>query len=144
MTVTRIPVGGEHPYDVVVGTGILGELPPLIGPRAVTVMVIAPKGLDEISGPVIRALSDAGYQVHPAEVPAGEVRAAVRAGGGELLRAAEVFDLYEGEQLGEGRKSLALNLEFRADDRTLTDEEVAARREAIKATLDQIGGALRE
>jgi phenylalanyl-tRNA synthetase beta chain len=66
------------------------------------------------------------------------------AGGGELLRAAEVFDLYEGEQLGEDRKSLALNLEFRADDRTLTDEEVAERREAIKAKLGEIGGSLRE
>jgi phenylalanyl-tRNA synthetase beta chain len=79
-----------------------------------------------------------------AETPATEVRAAVMAGGGELLRAAEVFDLYEGEQLGEGRKSLALNLEFRADDRTLTDEEVAERREAIKAKLGGIGGLLRE
>jgi phenylalanyl-tRNA synthetase beta chain len=82
--------------------------------------------------------------VLPAETPAAEVRAAVMAGGGELLRAAEVFDLYEGEQLGEGRKSLALNLEFRADDRTLTDEEVAERREAIKAKLGEIGGSLRE
>jgi phenylalanyl-tRNA synthetase beta chain len=82
--------------------------------------------------------------VVPAEVTAAEVREAVMAGGGELLRAAEVFDLFEGEQLGEGRKSLALNLEFRADDRTLTDEEVAERREAIKAKLDEIGGALRE
>ena len=53
------------------------------------------------------------------------MREAVLAGGGELLRSAEVFDLYEGEQLGEGRKSLALRLEFRAADRTLTDEEVA-------------------
>jgi phenylalanyl-tRNA synthetase beta chain len=82
--------------------------------------------------------------VVPAETPAAEVRAAVVAGGGDLLRAAEVFDLYEGEQLGEGRKSLALNLEFRADDRTLTDEEVAERREAIKAKLGEIGGSLRE
>jgi phenylalanyl-tRNA synthetase beta chain len=82
--------------------------------------------------------------VVPAETPAAEVRAAVKAGGGELLRAAEVFDLYEGEQLGEGHKSLALNLEFRADDRTLTDAEVAERREAIKAKLDEIGGSLRE
>jgi len=82
--------------------------------------------------------------VIPAETPAAEVRAAVKAGGGELLRAAEVFDLYEGEQLGEGRKSLALNLEFRADDRTLTDEEVAERRQAIEAKLDGIGGSLRE
>ena len=82
--------------------------------------------------------------VVPADTPAAEVRAAVLAGGGDLLRAAEVFDLYEGEQLGEGRKSLALNLEFRADDRTLTDEEVAERREAIKAKLGEIGGSLRE
>jgi phenylalanyl-tRNA synthetase beta chain len=82
--------------------------------------------------------------VVPAETPASEVRAAVMAGGGELLHAAEVFDLYEGEQLGEGRKSLALNLEFRGEDRTLTDEEVAERREAIKAKLGEIGGSLRE
>jgi phenylalanyl-tRNA synthetase beta chain len=82
--------------------------------------------------------------VVPAETPAAELRAAVMAGGGELLRAAEVFDLYEGEQLGEGRKSLALNLEFRAGDRTLTDDEVAERREAIKAKLGEIGGSLRE
>ncbi|HWC49796.1 MAG TPA: phenylalanine--tRNA ligase subunit beta [Solirubrobacterales bacterium] len=82
--------------------------------------------------------------VVPVETPAAEVRDAVIAGGGELLRAAEVFDLFEGEQLGEDRKSLALNLEFRADDRTLTDEEVNERREAIKAKLGEIGGSLRE
>jgi phenylalanyl-tRNA synthetase beta chain len=82
--------------------------------------------------------------VVPADVPAAEVRAAVLAGGGELLYAAEVFDLYEGEQVGEGRKSLALELEFRAPDRTLTDEEVAGLRDAIKAKLEAIGGTLRE
>jgi phenylalanyl-tRNA synthetase beta chain len=82
--------------------------------------------------------------VVPAATPASEVRQAVLEGGGELLRAATVFDLYEGEQLGEDRKSLALNLEFRADDRTLTDDEVTGLREAIKAKLDAIGGTLRE
>ncbi|MFL5873014.1 MAG: phenylalanine--tRNA ligase subunit beta [Solirubrobacterales bacterium] len=90
----------------------------------------------------------AAYQdlavVVPAETPASEVRAAVLAGGGELLRAAGVFDLYEGEQVGADRKSLALNLEFRAPDRTLTDDEVAGLREAIKAKLDELGGTLRE
>ncbi|HXS47053.1 MAG TPA: phenylalanine--tRNA ligase subunit beta [Solirubrobacterales bacterium] len=80
----------------------------------------------------------------PAEVSAAQVRDAVLAGGGELLRSAEVFDLYEGEQLGEGRKSLALRLEFRAGDRTLTDDEVVTRREAIATELDGIGGSLRE
>ncbi|HET7177184.1 MAG TPA: phenylalanine--tRNA ligase subunit beta [Solirubrobacterales bacterium] len=82
--------------------------------------------------------------VVPDEVAAARLRDAVLAGGGELLRSAEVFDLYAGEQLGEGRKSLALRLEFRAADRTLTDEEVAARRAAIAAELAGIGGSLRE
>ena len=78
------------------------------------------------------------------DVSAERVRAAVLDGGGELLRSAEVFDLYRGEQVGEGRKSLALRLEFRAADRTLTDEEVAERRAAITAALSEIGGSLRE
>jgi phenylalanyl-tRNA synthetase beta chain len=82
--------------------------------------------------------------VVPADVPAEAVSEAVRSGGGDLLQGAEVFDLFEGEQLGEGRKSLALNLEFRAPDRTLTDEEVAGLRESIKAKLAEIGGTLRE
>ena len=77
-------------------------------------------------------------------VPAAEVRSAVLEGGGELLRSAEVFDLYRGEQLGEGRKSLALRLTFRAADRTLTDEEVAERRTAIEESVARIGGSLRE
>jgi phenylalanyl-tRNA synthetase beta chain len=78
------------------------------------------------------------------EVPAARVRASVLEGGGDLLRSARVFDLYRGEQLGQGQKSLALRLEFRADDRTLTDEEVAALRERIKERLGEIGGSLRE
>ena len=73
-------------------------------------------------------------------VPAAEVRSAVLEGGGELLRSAEVFDLYRGEQLGEGRKSLALRLTFRAADRTLTDEEVAERRRAIEAAVAEDRG----
>jgi phenylalanyl-tRNA synthetase beta chain len=45
--------------------------------------------------------------------------------------------------VGEGSKSLALRLEFRAPDRTLTDEEVAERRAAIEKSLAAIGGKLR-
>ena len=48
-----------------------------------------------------------------------------------------------GEQVGEGRKSLALRLEFRAPDRTLTDEEVAERRTAIEREVERLGGGLR-
>ena len=82
--------------------------------------------------------------VVPDGVTAVAVHDAVLAGGGELLRSARVFDLYEGVQTGEGRVSLALRLEFRAIDRTLTDEEVAGQRDSIKAELEAIGGSLRE
>ena len=78
-----------------------------------------------------------------ADVAATAVRAAVVAGGGELLRSAEVFDLFAGEQVGEGNKSLALRLEFRAGDRTLTDEEVTRQRNSIEFELKRIGGSLR-
>ncbi len=82
--------------------------------------------------------------VVPAAVTAVAVRDAVLEGGGELLRAATVFDRYAGDQVGAGRVSLALRLEFRAADRTLTDDEVAALRGEIEAKLEQIGGSLRE
>ena len=62
---------------------------------------------------------------------------------GSCSRSARIFDVYEGEQVGEGKRSLALRLEFRAADRTLTDAEVAERREAIVAALAAIGAALR-
>jgi phenylalanyl-tRNA synthetase beta chain len=81
--------------------------------------------------------------VVPEEVSAAEVEAAVRTGGGELLDRLAIFDLYRGEQVGEGNKSLALRLEFRARDRTLTDEEVAERRAAIERELAGMGGRLR-
>jgi phenylalanyl-tRNA synthetase beta chain len=80
----------------------------------------------------------------PSSVPAAEVVTAVREAGGSLLRAVDVFDVYAGAQVGEGRRSLALRLEFRAPDRTLTDEEVAQRREKIVAALaERLGGRLR-
>ena len=72
MTTTRIEVGGDHPYPVIIGTGVLGELPPLVGGRARTVVVIHPAGLGEIARPVCGALTAAGYLVHAEQVPAGE------------------------------------------------------------------------
>jgi phenylalanyl-tRNA synthetase beta chain len=76
-------------------------------------------------------------------VEAAEVRGAVERGGGELLRSAVIFDVYEGEQIAPGRRSLALRLEFRAPDRTLTDAELSERRQAIVSALAEIGGSLR-
>ncbi len=81
--------------------------------------------------------------VAPSDVSAATVEATVTEAGGELLAASGVFDVYEGEQVGEGKRSLALRLEFRAPDRTLTEDEVAERRNAIVAALEQIGGQIR-
>ncbi len=78
------------------------------------------------------------------DVTAEEVLDQLRSAGGKLLRKAEVFDVYRGEQVGEGRASLAIRLEFGADDRTLTDEEVGVRRAKIVSTLaERLGGELR-
>ena len=68
----------------------------------------------------------------------------MREAGGKLLRGVRVFDVYRGAQVGEGRKSLALALTFRAPDRTLTDDDVAPVREKIVAALAaEVGGELR-
>jgi phenylalanyl-tRNA synthetase beta chain len=83
--------------------------------------------------------------VVPEHVTAAQLLALVRHAGGRLLVGAEVFDVYrDRERLGEGNVSLALRLTYRAGDRTLTDEEVAERREAIAdAVADQFGGRIR-
>jgi 3-dehydroquinate synthase len=72
MTESRITVGGERPYDVVVGTGVLGALPDLVGKKAETVAVIADQGLGAIARPACRALAEAGFTVAATEVPSGE------------------------------------------------------------------------
>jgi phenylalanyl-tRNA synthetase beta chain len=137
--------------------GWLGELHPLVarewdvpGPVAgfeldVEAMLELTAGRQDVYRDVTSfpaVLQDIAVVV-PEEASAAEVHEAVRKGGGDLLAGVEVFDLYRGEQAGEGNKSLALRLEFRAPDRTLTDEEVARRREAIERELGEIGGRLR-
>ncbi|TDD39459.1 3-dehydroquinate synthase [Actinomadura sp. KC06] len=72
MTQSRVHVGGPDPYDVVIGTGVLGELPRMVGERARTVAVVHAEGLPEIARPVCGALEQAGYTVHALPVPDGE------------------------------------------------------------------------
>ncbi|SNS20241.1 3-dehydroquinate synthase [Actinomadura meyerae] len=72
MTEGRVHVGGADPYDVVIGTGVLGELPAMVGDRARSVAVVHARGLPEIARPVCGALERAGYAVHALPVPDGE------------------------------------------------------------------------
>jgi phenylalanyl-tRNA synthetase beta chain len=82
--------------------------------------------------------------VADAEVPAAEVADALHEGGGELLEDVRLFDVYAGEQVGEGRRSLAYTLRFRAPDRTLTSEEAnAARDAAVAVAAERYAATLR-
>jgi phenylalanyl-tRNA synthetase beta chain len=77
-------------------------------------------------------------------VSAAQLEVAIRAAGGELLRDVQLFDLYQGDQVPDGQKSLAYALTFQAADRTLTDKEVARLQAQIVRALDaQFGATLR-
>jgi phenylalanyl-tRNA synthetase beta chain len=75
------------------------------------------------------------------DVTAGELVSAAREAVGDELREIVPFDVYRGEQVGPGRKSIAFRVEFRSPDRTLTDEEAAGLRERIVAALKEKFGA---
>ncbi|MFE1548384.1 phenylalanine--tRNA ligase subunit beta [Streptomyces sp. NPDC058718] len=76
------------------------------------------------------------------EVPSAEVETALREGAGELLESIRLFDVYTGDQLDEGTKSLAYALKFRATDRTLTVDEASAARDAAVALASERTGAV--
>ncbi|HTA14388.1 MAG TPA: hypothetical protein VK781_05970, partial [Solirubrobacteraceae bacterium] len=135
--------------------GWLGELHPLVarewGLDGAAVMELeldrllalaAPQSAyrDVISYPALR--QDLAV-VLPEQVPAAQVLEAVREAARKLLDEVRVFDVYSGPQVGEGKRSLALSLAFRAPDRTLTDEDVAPVRKRIVKALAGLGGELR-
>ncbi|GAB3299548.1 phenylalanine--tRNA ligase subunit beta [Parasphingorhabdus pacifica] len=79
-----------------------------------------------------------------AQLPATELIEVIRSSGGELLEDVRLFDVYSGEQVGEGKKSLALAMRFRAHDRTLKQEEATeARDAAVDAAKQAFGATLR-
>jgi phenylalanyl-tRNA synthetase beta chain len=81
----------------------------------------------------------------PDDVAAQAVIDAVREGAGELLEDVRLFDVYVGPQIGEGRKSVTLALQFRAADRTLTEDEASAARDAAVAlAADRVGAVHRK
>ena len=75
-------------------------------------------------------------------VPASAVAGALRRGGGDLVESVRLFDIYAGEQLGPGKRSLAFAIRLRAPDRTLTSEEVARARQAAIEEAERTTGAV--
>jgi phenylalanyl-tRNA synthetase beta chain len=138
----RVLIGGEP-------AGWLGELHPAVARawdleggagfeldlgRLADAALHVPRYEDLTSFPAV--LQDRAWWFST-DVPAADVVATVREAGGALLRDAEIFDVYPAGD----RVSLALRLRFRADDRTLTDEEVAQRRAKIDAAVaERLGG----
>ncbi len=79
-----------------------------------------------------------------ADTPAQAVEDAIRAGAAELLEDIRLFDVYTGPQVGDGRKSLTFALRFRAADRTLTEDDASAARDAaVRCAAERVGAVLR-
>ncbi|MGA2454167.1 MAG: phenylalanine--tRNA ligase subunit beta [Solirubrobacteraceae bacterium] len=157
--VMATPGTGSTPADVnsdgAVRLGFIGELHPLVAgawdlQRAAAFAIdlgklaaLVPAVVEFAAfGPFPPLRQDLAVTL-PDSVAAAEALARVRAAAGELLEEVRVFDVYTGEQVGEGRRSLALALSFRALERTLTDEDIEPVRGKIVAALEQLGGELR-
>ncbi|HSZ70616.1 MAG TPA: phenylalanine--tRNA ligase subunit beta [Solirubrobacteraceae bacterium] len=143
---------GEQPI------GWLGELHPFVAGWELDGAAVAEIDLDRLIAAAEEGVQARRYRdlisfpalrqdiavILPVEVPAAAAIAVVCDAAGKLLHEARVFDVYSGPQVGEGRRSLALALSYRAPDRTLADTDVAPVRERILTALrEQLGGELR-
>ncbi len=134
--------------------GVMGELHPAVAQRYGFAQAVLAADLDlqallecipsryalaPIPG-VPPALEDLAVVVDEA-VPAGRVMEVAREAGQPLVREVRLFDVYRGAQAGEGKKSLAISLTYQAEQRTLTDAEVARVRQGIVRALEEGLGA---
>ena len=128
------PLVKEH-YDFGEAPLVAAELDlnaflPLIPPLHTTQAVpVFPPVLEDIAVIVDEAL------------PAAQVEAAIRQAGGKLLSNVRLFDIFRGEQIGLGKKSLAYSLTYQAQDRTLNDSDAAQVRQRVIRRLEQELGA---
>jgi phenylalanyl-tRNA synthetase beta chain len=144
--------------EVVIGdtvVGHAGELHPAVVERSGLPKGTCAVELDLDAIPITEALPAPAVSPFPAvfqdvslivgeDVAAQTVVDAVRDGAGELLEDVRLFDVYTGPQIGDGRKSVTLALRFRAADRTLTEDEASAARDAaVKTAADRVGAVQR-
>ena len=93
---------------------------------------------DVVTYPPVR--QDLAFSVAE-EVSAGELAAAAREAAGPELREMRAFDVYRGEQVGPGRKSIAFAVTFQSPERTLSDEDAGRLRAAVVEALNARFGA---
>lgn len=121
------------------------EVPPRTAAAEVDLDAMMRHAVDVVPGPRFSTYPVAKEDVAlvvAESVTAGEVASTLREGAGPLLESVRLFDVYTGDQIGEGKKSLAYAMRFRAPDRTLTDAEVAEAREAAVALAVERHGAV--
>ena len=154
-------VPGLHPgrSGVVLGSdgeiGFVGELDPDVGRHwdltgrvivaelALNALFGAGDALFAIPSPYPPVVFDLAFDLAD-EVPSARLVDEVRAAAGEDLERIEIFDVFKGEQLAAGRKSVAVRLTMRNAERTLTDDETVGMRERISGQVaDELGGTLR-
>ncbi|OPX06549.1 phenylalanine--tRNA ligase subunit beta [Mycobacterium sp. AT1] len=135
--------------------GYAGQLHPAVIERSGLPKGVCAVELDLSAVPVVEPLPAPSVSPFPAvfqdvslivadDVAAQSVVDAVRDGAGELLEDVRIFDVYRGPQVGEGNTSLALALRFRAPDRTLTEDEASAARDAaVEVAVARVGAVQR-
>jgi phenylalanyl-tRNA synthetase beta chain len=144
--------------EVLVGdtvVGYAGQLHPAVVERAGLPKGTCAGEIDLDAIPITETLPAPAVSPFPAvfqdvslivgeDVAAQRVVDAVRDGAGELLEDVRLFDVYTGPQIGDGRKSVTLALRFRAADRTLTEDEASAARDAaVQTAADRVGAEQR-
>ena len=80
----------------------------------------------------------------PGNILAGQIEAMIEQRGGKILESYQLFDIYEGEQIKEGFKSVAYSIVFRAKDRTLEENDITGAMKKILNGLESLGIELRQ
>ena len=135
--------------------GVMGELHPAV--KGNFDLLSAPVILLDIDLAKLLPLSEQNYPCHPISpypaiyedfaivvdeaTTAEEVLAVIKQGGGKMLAKADLFDIFRGESVGAGKKSLAYSLMYQSPEKTLTDKDATAIRNKIVKRLDQVLGA---
>ena len=73
----------------------------------------------------------------------GEIEKSIKSTDKNLIKNIELFDIYQGEHIEEGKKAIAFKITLQADDRTLTDEEMSSVQNKVFTNLEELGGTIR-
>jgi len=135
--------------------GVFGELHPLVKARfdfvqaavvaadldVEVILTLAPATFDMVPVPAYPPILEDIAIIVDDSIPAAQIEALIRQTGGKVLRDLRLFDIFRGEQIGAGKKSMAYRLTYQSAEKTLTDQDAAQLRNKIVRRLEQELGA---